>query len=411
MVPVHVNPLYSRPMVAPVTITPSNASPRPFVDPMRQAYEVWQTLLDEQPVHIARFLAAQAAVMAEAITQRSAHVSFALPDKVVMEIKPSGWGEVGYAPDSAREHQLGGIVEQIAHGGMGSAVKRCLAELEQSGDRAVATGAGLLRHATVMYMVHDLLPAGLSVTYVAEDDEEIPSIPADDDAPQSALTAPTDAFVADAVVVDDTIAQDGQERDGRGTLVVPYAPDARRFFMPQWVAFDLRGQLLVKSVDEAEVHVRSMQSFLRVLHAAVALAPYVVADSVYQAKRYGMLGQLVNQARTLARYQVREDIQVIRQRAGANDLNRGLALSLPYFNDQTLELQLHQFEIIPAGRIMFLPAFIVRAAVGEQAKVAQDTRLSPSTRKHLLAEVKELEIAFTAAWQDRYRNLSPLSEI
>jgi hypothetical protein len=36
----------------------------------------------------------------------------------------------------------------------------------------------------------------------------------------------------------------------------------------------------------------------------------------------------------------------------------------------------------------------VRAAREEQAKVAQDTRLSPSTRKHLLAELKTLEQAF-----------------
>ena len=41
-----------------------------------------------------------------------------------------------------------------------------------------------------------------------------------------------------------------------------------------------------------------------------------------------------------------------------------------------LELQIsHDFEVIPAGRIMFVPAFVVRAVQG-QAKVAQDTRLS-----------------------------------
>jgi hypothetical protein len=43
---------------------------------------------------------------------------------------------------------------------------------------------------------------------------------------------------------------------------------------------------------------------------------------------------------------------------------------------------------------MFVPAFVVRASLQEQAKVAQDTRLSPSTRKHLLAELKMLEQAF-----------------
>ena len=136
--------------------------------------------------------------------------------------------------------------------------------------------------------------------------------------------------------------------------------------------------------------------FLGVLHAAVALAPYIVADDEYQAKRYGMLGQLVNQGRALARYETAEITSIIKQRAAAQDLNRGLSLSLPYFDDQDLQMRMHHFEIIPAGRIMFVPAFVVRAAEEEQAKVAQDTRLNPSTRKHLLAELKELEEAFAS---------------
>jgi hypothetical protein len=163
------------------------------------------------------------------------------------------------------------------------------------------------------------------------------------------------------------------------------------------VAFDDEDHLLVNSISEAEAHVASMQRFLSVLHAAVALAPYIVADEVYQLKRYGMLGQLVNQGRALARCETGELIRTIKRRAAAQDLNRGLSLSLPYFDDQTLRLDTHEFEIIPAGRIMFVPAFVIRASRQEQAKVAQDTRLSPSTRKHLLAELKALEDAFEAS--------------
>jgi len=43
---------------------------------------------------------------------------------------------------------------------------------------------------------------------------------------------------------------------------------------------------------------------------------------------------------------------------------------------------------------MFVPAFVVRASRGEQAKVAQDTRLNASTRKHLLVQLKAVETAF-----------------
>ena len=127
---------------------------------------------------------------------------------------------------------------------------------------------------------------------------------------------------------------------------------------------------------------------------AVALAPYMVADEAYQQKRYGMLGQLVNQGRALACFQTREIIATIQRRAAANDLNRGLSLSLPYFDDQSLEMKFQSFDVIPAGRIMFIPGFVVLAARKEQVKVEQDTRLDRSTRKHLLAELRMMEAAF-----------------
>jgi hypothetical protein len=170
---------------------------------------------------------------------------------------------------------------------------------------------------------------------------------------------------------------------------------ARRFFLPQWVAFDDKGNLVVGSVNEAEAALASMQRYLSVLHSAVGLAPYMVADDEYQRKRYGILGQLVGQGRALANYKVKElIIKAIQKRAAAHDLNRGLSLSLPYFNDQKLVMENYDFEVIPAGRIMFVPAFVVRAARDQAAKIAQDTRLSHSTRKHLLGELNALEKAF-----------------
>jgi uncharacterized protein (DUF1778 family) len=43
---------------------------------------------------------------------------------------------------------------------------------------------------------------------------------------------------------------------------------------------------------------------------------------------------------------------------------------------------------------MFVPAFVVRAVCEEAVKVAQDTRLSPSTRNHIMNEFALLEEAF-----------------
>jgi hypothetical protein len=133
---------------------------------------------------------------------------------------------------------------------------------------------------------------------------------------------------------------------------------------------------------------------MEVLFLAVALAPDISADEEYANKRYGMLGQLVNQGRALAIYQVKEIICRVKERAESGSLNRGLRLSLPYFDDQELKIKISDFEVIPAGRIMFVPAFIVRAVRQEEVKVSQDTRYNPSTRKHLLYLLDLLERAF-----------------
>jgi len=103
---------------------------------------------------------------------------------------------------------------------------------------------------------------------------------------------------------------------------------------------------------------------------------------------------LVNQGRALAMYRAREIITRIEERAASGSLDRGLSLSLPYFDDQELRIDITKFEVIPAGRIMFVPAFVVRAVRQEEVKVSQDTRLNPSTRKHLLHLLDLLEQAF-----------------
>ena len=350
---------------------------------LRREYEEQRLLFQAQPPMVQRFLEAQVRDLAEALVQHQPQVKFKLPDRVVTDIG-DGDNKPALVPADQREQLAGGLVGRLTRSELRNALRERLGELEQSTDPAVATSARLVRYAVVVFLVDRMLPAGRSVTYNAPEGEEIPNIPqAAELEPESAITAQTDAIVEEA----------GGET-GRGELIVPYVPAARRFYLPQWVAFDDKDKLLVNSTSEAEAHIASMQRFLAVLHTAAALAPYIIADEEYQQKRYGMLGQLVNQGRALARYQTNDIIRNIWRRAKAQELNRGLSLSLPYFDDQDLEMKTHDFEIIPAGRIMFVPAFVVRAAREEQVKVAQDTRLDPSTRKHLLAELKTLEEAF-----------------
>jgi hypothetical protein len=331
---------------------------------------------------VKHFLEGQARKLGEAVRRNQVQTSFSLPDRVVLEAAP----HAKTAPVSAsyRQQSTGGVIDRLTRTDLRWVLRQRLAELEGSSEPPVAVSARLLQHALALHMVHSMLPSGRSVMYQAVAGEEIPTIPVDDGSqPESAITQAADA-----------IAEEKSGEDLRGELQTPFVPAARRFYLPQWVAFDDEGRLLVYSINEAEAYLASMQAFINLLHNAVAIAPYIVADVEYQQKRYGMLGQLVKQGRALAWYETQEMIATIKRRAAANDLNRGLSLSIPYFDDQGLQLRTRDFEVIPAGRIMFVPAFVVRAVREEQAKTAQDTRLSPSTRKYLLKELQALEKAF-----------------
>lgn len=338
---------------------------------LAQEYERQKSLFESQPVIVQRFLEKQAQVIAGAAISKISQVKFSLPDRVTLDATIS-------IPESQRQNTVGGFLQRDVR----EALTRRLSELERSADQAIAVGAGLLRYAAAIHMVHNLLPSGRTVTYRSDDDEEIPTIPVADHTLEFAITQASDAIV-----------EDGCDNK-RGEMQTPFVPAARKFFLPQWVAFDDQGKLLVGSVKESEAHVQSMQRYVMILHRTLSLAPYISASEEYQHKRYGILGQLINQGRALAKFKGQGIIQEVKARAEKQTLNRGLSISLPYFDDQNLEMEETKFEIIPAGRIMFIPAFVVRASHGEQAKVAQDTRLNSSTRKHLLEQLKSLETAF-----------------
>jgi hypothetical protein len=350
---------------------------------LRQEYEKQRTLFENQPTIVQRFLESQAGQIADGLTSRNLQIRFWLPDRVLTQMRQAGEQVTVTIPDNLRQQKVTSLRASIAGADLHEAILQRLQELEQSPDQAVATSASLLRYAAATYMVSSMLPAGRPVTYHPDDNEVIPSIPSGNDSPESAITQASDA-----------IAEEGEVEAGRGELQSPFVPAARRFYLPQWVAFDLDGKLLVGSEKEAEAHIQSMQKYVQILHRASSLAAYMVACDEYQRKRYGILGQLINQGRALANYKTSAIIHEIQNRAQKGSLNRGLSICLPYFDDQNLVMAETRLEVIPAGRIMFIPAFVVRATRGEQAQVSQDTRLNTSTRKHLLAQLKSLETAF-----------------
>jgi len=350
---------------------------------LRLEYEHQNLLFDTQLPIIQRFLEAQAHQIADAYVERTQRVHFTLPDRVIA----SKGTEPIPVQQAVRDQHVGGLSDKLVRRDVHDTLRQRLTELEQSSEQAIVIAASLIRFASATHMIRNMLPSGRIVSYKAAEDDDIPSIPVSERIePESAITASTDA-----------IAEEGNAEEGRGSLQVPYVPAARRFYLPQWVAFGDKGEMLVNTTKEAEAHIASMQHFLTVLFAARSLAPYMVADEEFEKKRYGMLGQLVNQGRALANHLSNEIISLIKKRAAEQSLNRGLSLRLPYFDDQDLRIETHDFVVIPAGRIMFVPAFVVRAALDEQAKIAQDTRFSPSTRRHLMAELQTLGMAFESS--------------
>lgn len=351
---------------------------------LRQEYKAYASLFQAQPAEIQNLLKEQAAILSEAVEQGRAKVQFTLPELIASRPQVGDPNNIAYIPADNREQSAGGWLARLTHTSLLVELNQRLAELGGSPNQAVSAAAGLLRYAIAIHMVYDMLPTGKSVIYATVEGDDIPNRPADLDFSQE---SGSDAAL-DKPTADSTFDMDRTE------LMSPYVEAASHFYLPQWVAFDGKGQILVASRSEAEAYIQSLQHYLAILQSAVAIAPYMIADETWQQKRYGALGQLVNQGRALANYELQETIHEICRRVEAHKLDRGLSLCLPYFDEQKLAFSTYKFTVIPTGLVMFVPAFLVLAARDQQIKVAGDTTLSIATRRHLLAELNILERAF-----------------
>jgi hypothetical protein len=317
-------------------------------------------LYTSQPVMTRQFLDNQAQLIVQGLQDGRTRIHFLLPDQVLLE----GQACNEPVPGRQRKQYAGGNILP----GNQPLVEALLQKFNQLGhslNSGVSTSSRLLRFSTAQFIVHKLLPDGFPVHYRLETGDEIPSQPVDGFHP--------------------TTGEPAQ---------LPYATHALRFFLPQWVAFDEKGRLLTSNLQEAEAILHSMQTYLSLLGQAVSLDPTIVVDETYQRKRIGMLGQLVNQGRALGRHTTREIILGIQQRVSQDSLNRGLSLDIDYFDDQILSMATYRMKVIPFGRVMFLPSFVVLAARREAAVIARDPHLNSSTRRHLLALMAIFEQEF-----------------
>jgi hypothetical protein len=346
---------------------------------LSEAYAAHRHRFAAQPAKTWRSVEAEAERLGELLAKTEVvwHAIFVLPDEVAFGSGNGVWP----VPADRRTQHVGAGLDRLRGRGLRATLRQHLLKLEQSSDRSVATGAKLIRHATAVWIIR----------HVGEFAIESP--------PDSGGHQPGPALDPNG---SDGMSQEGTPTENGGppapafAWFVPGTSDGEggSFFVPEWAAFDDQDRLLVDSPAQADSYLGLLQDSLAALRAAISLAPYMVADEVYQAKRAGLLRQLADQGRALARYETREVVAVLQRRTAGGQLNRGLKVSLPYYDDQALRLMLRTFEVIPAGRIMYVPALGVQAVQDEQAKVAQDTRLSSSTRDHLLEELEMLMRAF-----------------
>jgi hypothetical protein len=153
---------------------------------------------------------------------------------------------------------------------------------------------------------------------------------------------------------------------------------------------------------EDEAGFASLRLSLWALQAAATLAPYITAGEDYQQTCQGLIRRTTEQGFSLAASENEKMIATIKRRAEEGALNRGLSLSLPYFDDRALEMRTYHFEVIPTGRITFEPGYVMWVAHYEQKNVEQDTRLSEAARTHLQAELLLLEKSFEVPGAARY---------
>jgi hypothetical protein len=303
---------------------------------LREEYlSLQRAYLDQNPAQ-QEFLNMQANRIAAALWEKKNRVSFNLPPEVQLRIAPEG-GQLALAvPDAYRRQFISAPViwrgEQDLRGGL----RRRFSQLEQSTYPAVASAASLLRFAVARTLVAQSLPGGRWGADLSAAAEV---------APESKM--------------------DGSIRD------------------------------ISSAGSDTEARIAALRTVLSGLGLAIALAPCFYADDSYRASRAGLLAQLVLQGRALATNQAAQMIDKIRRWAAAHQLDRGLQLSVPYFDDQTLELDLYPMDVIPAGRTPFVPAFVVLAAQRAMAQVGEDQKFDIATRVHLLGQLRMLERAFS----------------
>jgi hypothetical protein len=296
---------------------------------------LWRSAFQEQTTAVQDLFHAQAVSISGALLADRDRVAFTLPARVVYRIGQDAGPVELEIPSEYAAQTIALFPGRLGTKDIRGKFRRRLSQLEQSTYHGVAYAAGLLRFVTASYLIERL---------------------------------------------------EQNHRSAAGGSVEPAV-------FPEWIAFE-QHRLVVPTEADAEARIAGMQRYLAALSLAISLAPYFYTDDAFQAKRNGALVQLINQSRSMAAYQVGQIIEKIQHWSAEHRLDRGLRLSVPYFDDAALDLKLRTVDVIPVGRTRFVPAFLVLAMQRERVRVEEDPSLAIATRVHLLELLATIEQAF-----------------
>jgi hypothetical protein len=162
----------------------------------------------------------------------------------------------------------------------------------------------------------------------------------------------------------------------------------------QYTAFDKQGVLVAGSHSTADALIGQLSQCMGWLHTAELLYPAWTTHDLYNDVSSVLTTHLIEQGRALANYYTQQIIDEVQRDWRAGKITRGLTLFIPYLDERQYEMRNYRVVVIPTGRILFRPEFVVGACRVTQRHVRKDPTLSQGTRWQLLSQLDSLIQAF-----------------
>jgi hypothetical protein len=160
-----------------------------------------------------------------------------------------------------------------------------------------------------------------------------------------------------------------------------------------YTAFDEHG-VRTAELNDDDALIGQLSRRLDWLRTAEWLYPAWTTHDLYNSASALLTAHLTDQGRALANYYTQQIINDVRQAWRAGKITRGLTLFIPYLDERLYRMKTHKVVVIPTGRILFRPEFVIGACRLAERKIRKDLNLSQSTRWQLLSQLDSITQAF-----------------